>query len=95
MRPDMKGNFIAMSFESVEITDIVKLRDPVPLIWVVKMIGKQAGRPDNLARKMRDLGYPIVKLGGKNHCERAHAVRMFPQPQLRSRLNAAPDDEDG
>ena len=56
-----------------------RLVDPIPVVGVVKAVGHNAGRSDKLADKMKRRNYPVVKMAGKWHCQRADAIAMFPR----------------
>jgi broad-specificity NMP kinase len=56
-----------------------KLVDPIPIIEVVKVVGHKAKRSDHLAERMRRRNYPVEKIAGKNHCQRADAAGLFPR----------------
>jgi hypothetical protein len=53
------------------------LTDPIPVVEVVRAVGRNAGRSDKLAEKMRRRNYPVEKRAGKYHCQRADAIAMF------------------
>lgn len=55
------------------------LEDPIACVWIVKQLGKVAGRSDLLANKLRRRGYPVVKVAGRCYCDRKHAMAMFPR----------------
>jgi len=65
--------------------------DWVTCVWIVRQIGKSAGRSDSLTRKMKAFGYPVEIRGGKAYVRRSDAIKMF--PRFKHRL-LPKDDED-
>jgi hypothetical protein len=59
------------------------LTDPIPIVSIVKAVGRKAGRSDKLACKMKRRNYRVEKRAGKHHCQRADAVAMFPNHRQR------------
>jgi hypothetical protein len=59
------------------------LADPISVVSIVKVIGRKAGRSDKLAERMKRRNYPVEKLAGKHHCQRADAIVMFPHHRQR------------
>lgn len=55
-----------------------ELKDPVALIKVVAIVGRDAGRSDKLADKLRRRGGAVVKLAGKLHAERRDVITFLP-----------------
>lgn len=61
----------------------VTLVDAVPVVEVTKKVGRDAGRSDKLAEKMRRRNYLTEKRAGKWYCQRADAIAMFPRRKQR------------
>lgn len=59
------------------------LLEPIPVVSVVKALGREAGRSDKLADKLRRRNYPVEKRAGKYFCQRADAMAMFPNRRER------------
>ncbi|GFO81827.1 MAG: hypothetical protein A49_14540 [Methyloceanibacter sp.] len=59
------------------------LLEPIPVVSVVKVVGREAGRSDKLADKMKRRNYPVEKRAGKYFCQRADAMAMFPNRRER------------
>jgi hypothetical protein len=50
----------------------------IEIVKVCEVVGKNAGRPDNLAKKMIRRGYVVEKRGKRNVCRLPDAIGMFP-----------------
>lgn len=58
---------------------IINLEDPIPIVEIVEIVSRKAGRSDKLAERMRRRNYPVEKRGGKLHCRRADAIALYPR----------------
>lgn len=59
------------------------LKDPIPVVSVIRAVGHKAGRSDKLAEKMSRHNYPIEVRARKYYCQRADAIAMFPRKKQR------------